>query len=136
MIKYTTQLASSLNAVKAACPEADISVQSELLVETSDLLSDMKVALAALEQLTADSASIEDARACAHAYHDKVVPAMAALRTPADKLEMIVDKELWPFPHHDGAGDLDLKRIGQMIKGLPRKEVTLRQPFLGDKTAF
>lgn len=103
VIKYTTQLASSLNAVKAACPEADISVQSELLVETSDLLSDMKVALAALEQLTADSASIEDARACAHAYHDKVVPAMAALRTPADKLEMIVDKELWPFPSY---GDL------------------------------
>ncbi|MFR5295097.1 MAG: hypothetical protein ACLTF6_10115 [Clostridium sp.] len=34
----------------------------------------------------------------------KVVPAMAALRTPADKsCRMIVDKDLWPLPSY---GDL------------------------------
>ncbi len=103
VIRYTTQLAQSLSAVKAACPEADISVQTELLTETSALLSDMKVALAALEDLTAESASAEEGRIRAQAYHDKVVPAMEALRAPADRLEMIVDKELWPFPSY---GDL------------------------------
>ncbi len=103
VIKYTTQLAGSLGSVKAACPEADISVQAELLTETSALLSDMKVALAALVDITDETAGVEGAEAQAHAYHDKVVPAMAALRTPADKLEMIVDKELWPFPSY---GDL------------------------------
>lgn len=103
VIKYTTELAESLSTVKAACPEADVSVQSELLIETSDLLSDMKTALAALEDLASKSAAIDNARACAHAYHDDVVPAMAALRAPADRLEMIVDKELWPFPSY---GDL------------------------------
>jgi len=105
VIKYTTELAKSISMVKAACPggEADISVQTELLVETSALLSDTKVALAALEDLTLKCSIIEDAHTCAHAYHDKVVPAMEALRTPADKLEMIVDKELWPFPSY---GDL------------------------------
>ena len=102
-IKYTTELAKSLGAVKSACPEADTSVQAELLVETSALLSDMKVALAALEDATEASAATEGAEAQAHAYHDTVVPAMAALRTPADKLEMIVDKDLWPFPSY---GDL------------------------------
>jgi glutamine synthetase len=103
VIKYTTQLANSLGSVKAACPEADTSVQSELLIETSALLSDMKVALAALTEITEKCSSMEEGAAQAHAYHDEVVPAMAALRAPADKLEMIVDKELWPFPSY---GDL------------------------------
>ena len=103
VIKYTTQLAGSLGAVKAACPEEDTSVQTELLTETSALLSDMKVALAALTDITEKTAGVSGAEAQAHAYHDKVVPAMAALRAPADKLEMIVDKDLWPFPSY---GDL------------------------------
>ncbi len=103
VIKYTTQLANSLGAVKSACPEADVSVQTELLTETSALLSDMKVALAALIDITEKCASMGSGAVQAHAYHDEVVPAMAALRDPADKLEMIVDKELWPFPSY---GDL------------------------------
>ena len=35
--------------------------------------------------------------------HDAVMPAMEALRIPVDKLEMIVDKDLWPMPSY---GDL------------------------------
>ena len=103
VIKYTTQLAGSLGAVKAACPEADTSVQAELLTETSALLSDMKVALAALIDITEEAACVDGAETQARVYHEKVVPAMAALRTPADKLEMIVDKEAWPMPSY---GDL------------------------------
>lgn len=102
VIKYTTQLAGSLGAVKNACPEADVSVQTELLVETSALLSDMKVALASLEETLENCSRLESAEQ-AHAYHEKVVPAMDALRAPADRLEMIVDKDLWPFPSY---GDL------------------------------
>ena len=63
----------------------------------------MKVALAALSDITEKCAAMSEGKAQAHAYHDEVVPAMAALRAPADKLEMIVDKELWPFPSY---GDL------------------------------
>lgn len=103
VIRYTTQLASSISAVKNACPEADISTQTELLVETSDLLSDMKVALAALEEITEKAVVMASGRDQAKAYHEKVVPAMEALRAPADRLEMIVDKDLWPMPSY---GDL------------------------------
>ena len=103
VIKYTTELAQSLNSVKNACPDADVSTQTELLLETSDLLADMKVALAKLIDANANCNTIEAAKEKAHAYHDKVVPAMAELRSPADKLEMIVDKDLWPFPSY---GDL------------------------------
>ena len=103
VIKYTTQLAGSLGAVKNACPEADTSAQTELLLETSALLSDMKVALSALIDLTERCAAIDDAYDRAHAYHKEVAPAMLDLRRPADKLEMIVDKDLWPIPSY---GDL------------------------------
>ncbi len=103
VIKYTTQLAKSINEVTSACPGADTSVQVELLTETSALLSDMKVALAALIDLTETCGSMKEAEVQARAYHDQVVPAMTALREPADKLEMIVDKELWPMPSY---GDL------------------------------
>lgn len=103
VIKYTTQLAESLCKVKSACPEADTSVQTELLTESSALLSDMKVALAALADITEECLAMDDGKEKAFAFHDKVVPAMAALRAPADQLEMIVDKELWPFPSY---GDL------------------------------
>ncbi|PNV62632.1 glutamine synthetase type III [Clostridium sp. chh4-2] len=103
VIKYTTELANSLNSVKSACPEADASVQTELLIETSALLSDMKVALAALIDVNEKCGTVENTEEQARAYRELVVPAMEALRAPADKLEMIVDKDLWPFPSY---GDL------------------------------
>ena len=103
VIKYTTQLGGSLGVVQSTCPQADTSVQTELLVETCALLSDMKVALAALIDANDACSAMESGEAQAHAYHEKVVPAMAALREPADRLEMIVDKDLWPFPSY---GDL------------------------------
>ena len=46
---------------------------------------------------------MDDVVEMAHAYHDKVVPAMAALRAPIDELELLVDKDIWPVPTY---GDL------------------------------
>ena len=103
VIKYTTQLAGSICVVRNACPEADVSVQTELLTEASDLLSDMKVALAALIEATDKASAMGGGREQAEAYHGVVAPAMEALRAPADRLEMIVDKDLWPMPSY---GDL------------------------------
>ena len=36
-------------------------------------------------------------------YRVFVVPAMDALRAPVDRMEMVMDKELWPMPSY---GDL------------------------------
>jgi glutamine synthetase len=98
-----TQLAKSLSAVRDACPEADVSVQKELILETSDLLSEVKVALAALEEKAGIAAGISNSKERAYYCLENVTTAMKALRIPVDKLEMIVDKELWPFPSY---GDL------------------------------
>ena len=102
IIKYTTTLATSISAVKAAC-DADVSVQTELLTEVSDLLSETKVALSKLEEVTEKGAAMEEGRDQAAFYRDEVMTAMSALRAPVDKLEMIVDKDVWPMPSY---GDL------------------------------
>ncbi len=101
VIKYTKSLADTVNAVNAA--GAETSVQVELLNETSALLSDTKVALAKLTDVVAQAAEMEEGRDRAVFFHDVVMAAMAELRAPVDKLEMIVDKEMWPMPSY---GDL------------------------------
>lgn len=103
VIRYTTLLANSLSAVSNACPEADTSVQKELLLETSALLSEAKVALSKLTDDTETAQKMEQGQAQAEYYRDEVTTAMEALRAPIDQLEMIVDKELWPMPSY---GDL------------------------------
>ena len=100
VIKYTTQLATSIGTVRSACPQADTSTQEELLVESSDLLSSMKTALANLEEKMKLAVAVADNKERAFYYLHEIVPAMQALRDPADRLEMIVDKELWPFPSY------------------------------------
>lgn len=101
VIKYTKMLADTANSVIAAGAEA--SVQVELLNETSALLSDTKVALAKLEDAVNDAAKVEEGKDLATYYRDSVKVALDELREPVDKLEMIVDKEVWPMPSY---GDL------------------------------
>ena len=100
-IGYTKTLADTINSVKAA--GADASVQLEILNEVSALLKETKEALQVLVKLTEEAAGKEEGPEQANFYHSEVVPAMEALRAPVDKLEMIIDKEVWPMPSY---GDL------------------------------
>ena len=100
-IKYTKALADTINAVKAA--GVDATVQTEALKEVSALMAETKAALDRLVKVTGEAAAKEEGEVQATYYHTEVVPAMDALRTPVDKLEMIVDKEAWPMPSY---GDL------------------------------
>ncbi len=106
VISYATGLAGSINAVKAACGAAGTGVQEGLLVEISALLSEAQAALKALEAATAQAGDMPEGRVQAAAYRDLVFPAMAALRAPVDRLEMLVSEEVWPVPTY---GDLLFK---------------------------
>ena len=101
VVKYTKTLADTVNSVMTAGAVAN--VQIELLNETSALLSETKEALAKLVELDGKSAEIPEGEELARYFHDEVFPAMEELRSPVDKLEMIVDKETWPMPSY---GDL------------------------------
>ena len=96
VIKYSKSLADTVNAVKAA--GADASTQMELLKEVSENLTAMQTALKKLEKVEKEASAMEDAKEQAFFYKDCVKAAMEELRAPADRLEMIVDKEIWPIP--------------------------------------
>lgn len=100
IIKYTTSLASSINSVRMACPEADITVQTGMLTEISALLAKSKQALIYLQKVTAEAAEKEEGEERAVFFKEIVVQAMNELRTPIDTLELLVDKEFWPVPSY------------------------------------
>lgn len=102
VIKYATSLAGSINTITAAGVTA-VGVQKNLLNETSALLEETQKALDELIAIENAGCEMEDGEAKAKYYYEKVAPAMEALRAPVDKLEMIVDKEMWPMPSY---GDL------------------------------
>ena len=76
----------------------DASVSEELLGNVSVLLKETKNALDELQKVTDEAVKLPDGKDKAIYYRDKVTTAMKALRTPVDKLEMIVDKDIWPMP--------------------------------------
>ena len=91
VIAYVNSVASSMSTVKNAYAQADTTAQQTILVKASSLLADTQKALDNLKAAT-------DAAETAKDFHEKVLPAMAALRTPVDELETIVDSEYWPVP--------------------------------------
>ncbi len=103
VINYTKKLADSINAVKTAAADADVSVQTSILKETSSLLAKAQAALKALIAATDKANTISDIADSAKYFREVVFPAMNELRAPIDALEVIVDKELWPVPTY---GDL------------------------------
>lgn len=100
VIKYTTELADSINSVRAANPQANISVQTSRLTEVSKLLAEAEQARIALEGTLAQALSVKDMKGKAEAFYNRVFPAMEALRAPIDALEGMVDKDLWPVPNY------------------------------------
>ena len=101
---YTKVLAETVLAVKETGCEHQ--VQLEALTKVNDLLKEAKEALEALMEVTHQAALKQEGMEQALYYHQKVCPCMEALRVPIDKLEMLVDKEMWPMPSY---GDLLFK---------------------------
>ena len=91
VIAYVNSVASSMSTVKNAYAQADTTAQQTILVKASSLLADTQQALDNLKAATDAAESAKD-------FHEKVLPAMAALRTPVDELETFVDSEYWPVP--------------------------------------
>ena len=103
VVKYTTVLAESVNQVRTAGGNYNVSVQERLLEKTSSLLAESYEALNHLAEVTEEIEKKQEGPERARYCLDVIMSAMTALRTPVDKLEMIVDKEMWPMPSY---GDL------------------------------
>ena len=71
---------------------AETALTSQVSSLTGEMLAAADALYACVEAMPQDVTGL--AQYCA----DKVLPAMAAVRTPADKLEQTVDRSLWPLP--------------------------------------
>lgn len=98
IISYVTSLAESINTIKAACADADVSVQTGLLTKCSSLLAQAQKALVDLKEADKVANDMEEGQKQAEYFRDTVFTSMAKLRAPIDELELLVDKEYWPVP--------------------------------------
>ncbi|MDT7659102.1 MAG: glutamine synthetase [Pseudonocardiales bacterium] len=92
-VRYQTEVAGNVGALKAVGVEADTTT----LAEVTAPLTDLRAALADLKSALAADAG-ETALAEAEHARDALLPAMAAVRSAADLLEGIVADDLWPLP--------------------------------------
>ena len=91
-LRYQTELAGNVTALKAAGIEAD----TTLLYAVSNPIGDLTEALSVLKG--ALSTHVEGSFDEALHARDALLPAMAAVRAAADTLESVVADDLWPLP--------------------------------------
>ncbi len=102
VVQYAGDLAESVCRIQAAGAGSD-AVAKRLLVQTTKLLDETQAALDELIRVDEKAGAMREGREQAVYYHERIVPAMDALRSPVDQLEKIVDKAHWPMPSY---GDL------------------------------
>ncbi|MCU1480166.1 MAG: glutamine synthetase [Subtercola sp.] len=92
-VRYQTELAANVAALKAAGVEAD----TDALLAVSGPIADLKTGLAALKAALAEDVAHSALAEAEHA-REALLPAMLAVRGAADKLEELVADDLWPLP--------------------------------------
>ncbi len=92
-IRYQTELAGNVAALRAAGVEADTSTLEAVSAPLADLRKGLAELAAAVSQEHPED-GLEAATYC----RDTVLPAMAAVRTAADALEGLVADDLWSLP--------------------------------------
>ncbi|MCF6391122.1 glutamine synthetase III [Mycobacterium sp. MBM] len=91
-VRYQTELAQNVGALKAAGVDPDLT----LLQAVSEPIGALTAALATLKEGLSQHA--EGAAAEARHAKDVLLPAMDAVRAAADTLEGVVADDLWPLP--------------------------------------
>ena len=98
VVKYSKFLSDALVQMKNTGLAVDVSLEAGLLKEVSAQAAALRAALSRLEKLLEKGAAMTDVPDKAAFYEEKVLPAMSALREPADQLETLLGKDFWPMP--------------------------------------
>ena len=93
-MRYQTELATNVAALKAAGVEADTSTLEAVSAPIAALRAGLADLAAAVAGRAPRRSGIEEATYC----RDSVLPAMAAVREAADTLEGLVADDLWSLP--------------------------------------
>ena len=94
-LRYQTELASNVAALKAAGVKAD----PTLLNKVSDLIADLSSALAKLAEIRSHHADGLEAEAT-HMCHE-VLPQLLVIRKAVDALEGVCPDDSWPVPTYE-----------------------------------
>jgi glutamine synthetase len=94
-LKYQKEVGESIAAAKAAGAGSPAGVETFGVLVSS--INDLTLGIKGLEKAQSHHA---DGSPYDHAKHmrGEVFPALSGLRAAADKLETMVDDELWPLP--------------------------------------
>jgi glutamine synthetase len=103
-ISYQNKLIQNVKGLKAVLPESTFNKlakdQLHMIEQISEYISTI---IGEREKMIAERKkcnAIGDTRDLAIAYCEKVVPYLSKIRYACDKLELLVDDELWPLPKY------------------------------------
>lgn len=101
-IRYQNRLLENVRGLREVLPaeraRTAAATQLQLIEEISERITLIKTMVDDMVEERKKANKLEDAREKALAYCDKVRPFLDKIRYQSDKLELIVDDELWPLP--------------------------------------
>ena len=104
LIKYQNVLITNVKGLKDLYPNEIYEQMAEPHLKTiSEMSERMAIVKTAVEEMIEErkkANKIEDVREKATSYSKNVVPHLEQIRYHVDKLELIVDDEIWPFPKY------------------------------------
>ena len=94
---YATSLSQAINQKKAAMPTLKCATETSLLAKVSEFTDVLSAKTDVLASIVEKSKS-HSGSDLAHFTRECIVPAMEEVRAVADKLELLVGRNYWPFP--------------------------------------
>jgi glutamine synthetase len=103
-IRYMTSLIENVKGLREIFNDIEFErlagARKEVIVTISDHISNIKKLVNEMIEERKKANIIEDSYKKAIAYESKVKPYLEEIRTHIDKLELIVDNEMWPLPKY------------------------------------
>ena len=97
--KYTAELANNMLVKQKALPDIECRFEKNIIAELSKRTDRIYENTTKMVEVL-NSLSNEDYYADSRIISDKLLPAMADLRTESDAAEMITSKSCWPLPNY------------------------------------
>ncbi len=102
--RYQSGLVDNLVKLMTVFPDGDgdhiIKSERDSIKKLSEHITTIKTEVEKMVEARKKANRIESEREKAIAYHDTVIPCMETIRYHIDKLELMVDNEMWPLPKY------------------------------------
>jgi len=96
--RFCKELSDTINSMKSTGIDVDVSAQASVFKKVSALTASFNDKIEILNKMLDDVCSITDSAKEANAFHVLASTAMQDLRADADALEVLIAKDVWPFP--------------------------------------